>query len=46
VLKIVEYRKNKKVLSGDELVNIKGVGDKTLERIRGRLTVAMKKTKK
>ena len=37
---IVEYRvKNGRFSSPDELVNVRGIGGKTLERIRDRVTV-------
>ena len=37
--KIVEYRQEKKFSSIDELTNVKGVGEKTLEKFRDQLTV-------
>lgn len=38
-LKIVEYRQNKKFASVEELTNVQGIGDKTLEKFRYQLTV-------
>ena len=37
--RIVEYRENKKFETVDELVNVKGIGEKTLAKIRDQITV-------
>jgi competence protein ComEA len=37
--KIVEHRKDHKFSSVDEIVNVKGIGTKTLENIRDQVTV-------
>ncbi len=43
-LKIVEYRKKHKFNTIEDLVNVKGIGQKTFDKIRNEITV--KKTKK
>ena len=43
--KIIEYRKQHQFKTVDEVVNVKGVGEKTLAKIRDQLTVEKKKKK-
>jgi competence protein ComEA len=37
---IIEYRKNHQFNSIDELVNVKGIGAKTVEKLKSLITVA------
>ena len=45
-LKIVEYRKKHKFSKIEDLLNVKGIGKKTLDKIRKEITVKNAKKKK